>query len=242
MFKRKKKKVTLPKVETTQVTVPTLHGLKDAVVSAGTDVADWADGQAQAASEWARPRIEQGIENSKDAASKAAAKRDEAASKAAAKREEARDRLESKGSKLSGALAGSNVSAKELRSRSQDAALVLKGEAKAKPVKKKSGILGTLLGVLGVLAVAGAVAAYVAKTQQPKDDPWARPLTDPYVAPESGRDSTVGTTGVPATSSLSEVERGGHPTDGLPHDSDVQARDSDATLGDVLKEEERPRD
>ncbi len=69
-----------------------------------------------------------------------------------------------------------------------------RGKAAAKPGKgcartcsKRRGLLVTLL-----LALTAAVGAYWYKVRrEQQDDPWARPLTDPYAAPTTGRQSTV---------------------------------------------------
>lgn len=185
MLNRKKKKITVPTIETTQVTVPTLHGIKAAVVPAVAGAAaaakHWGDERAHEADEWAKPRLEQGRE------------RAQAAAGALAERsEEARHRIESDAPKLtetvSGLLASGAATREEAQTRAADALKVLKGEATAK--EKKKGVFGNILAALGILAVAGAIAAVVAKRQaQPKDDPWARPLTDPYIA---GKTTSVG--------------------------------------------------
>ena len=44
---------------------------------------------------------------------------------------------------------------------------------------------------LGLLSAAGAAVAALMKKSAPKDDPWATPLEDPYVAPSSGRHSKL---------------------------------------------------
>jgi hypothetical protein len=44
---------------------------------------------------------------------------------------------------------------------------------------------------LGLLSAAGAGVAAFMKKSAPKDDPWATPLEDPYVAPSTGRHSKL---------------------------------------------------
>lgn len=99
---------------------------------------------------------------------------------------------------VASAIAASAAATEEARHRSSDAALVLKGDATIK--RKRSGVAGGgllrgLLAALGVLGVAGAVAAYLTRRANEQDDPWARPLADPYVAPQSGREPTVAQSG-----------------------------------------------
>ena len=48
-----------------------------------------------------------------------------------------------------------------------------------------------MLLILGFLAAAAAGAAAFMKKSAPKDDPWATPVGDPYVAPSTGRHSGV---------------------------------------------------
>lgn len=78
----------------------------------------------------------------------------------------------------------------EAKHRSADAAEVLRGKATITHPRSRRLKRGVLT-VLGVLAVAGGVAAWLARRQHQEEDPWARPLADPYVAPQSGRESTV---------------------------------------------------
>ncbi|WP_040155273.1 hypothetical protein [Mobilicoccus massiliensis] len=178
MFQRKKKKIEVPTIETRTVTVPTAQGLKDMIAPAVASAAATAKGYTQEAAHQAEGYLEQVKPYLEQAEKKAGKVASQAKDKA------------SDNPKLAEFLA-SGAAAREVASqRSRDAALVLKGEAKAKPIKKH-GFAKFILN-LGVLAALGAVAAVVVqRLQQPKDDPWARPLTDPYVAPPAGRDATV---------------------------------------------------
>ena len=187
MFERKKKKIEVPTIETRTVTVPTTQGLKDmitpAVASAAAAAKEYTHEAAKNAEsylEQVKPYLEQGRE--------LAEKQAEHAKKQVANHDGLAELL------------ASGAAAREIATqRSRDAALVLKGDATVKP-KKKGGFAKVVVN-LGVLTVVGALAAVVAqKLRQPKDDPWARPLTDPYVAPAKGRDaSTTGGSGVEMT-------------------------------------------
>lgn len=179
--KTKKKKVVVPTVETRTINVPTASGVKAAVVPAAAAAAALAKNYADDAADWAKPHLDQ----SREFVEKQA--------------DQAKERV-SDAPKLSTLLTSSAAAREVAAQRSHDAALVLKGEATIKPKKQSGGVL-KFLGSLGLLAALGAAAAVVAqKMSKPKDDPWARPLTDPYVAPAAGRDSTVaGGTGVKVT-------------------------------------------
>ena len=58
----------------------------------------------------------------------------------------------------------------------------------ASPKRKKR---GKVLMALGLLSAAAAGVAAFMKRSAPKDDPWATPLEDPYVAPSTGRHSSL---------------------------------------------------
>lgn len=181
MFTRKttKKKVLVPSVETRTITVPTAHGIKEAVVPAVVGAAALAKSYTHEASDWAKPHLEQVSDLASTQASKA---QDRVA--------ELKDNM-GDSAKLSALVASGAAAKDEAARRTQDAALVLQGKAVVKRKKEKGGF-GKLVLNLGLLTALGAVAALVAqKFTQPKDDPWARPLTDPYVAPPAGRDTTV---------------------------------------------------
>lgn len=83
--------------------------------------------------------------------------------------------------------------------RAGDAALVLKGDAVVKREPEKGGFWSGLLTVFGLLTVAGGLAWFFNKRAAEQDDPWARPLADPYVPPTTGRDSSVADTGAVGT-------------------------------------------
>lgn len=173
MFTKKtqKKKVVVPTVETRTINVPTAEGLKAVAMPALAAAVAAAKNYSDEAADWAKPRLEQG----KAVAEEGAAKAKDLAGNSA------------KLSALTATAAGSKAA-----QRSRDAALVLKGDATIKKNKKKSGGFGKLVLNLGLLsALAAVVGVVVKKMQEPKDDPWARPLTDPYVAPAAGRDTTV---------------------------------------------------
>lgn len=255
VFTRKKKttKVTVPTIETTQITVPTVAGLKKAAVPAVTAAAaaakQWGDDQAQNAGEWARPRLEQGREVAGDLTSQLAQKREEA--------EEARDKATKRA-------VGTALAAKgALKAKKKKDAKAAK-KRKKKDAKDGGSLLGNIVAGLGVLALAGAAAAFVAKKQgQPKDDPWARPLTDPYVAPKTGRDSSVGTTGTatgtagvgtaasttgttPTTSDAPTSNLGDTPPATLAEgdrvdltDGGLPPEDGNKTLGEAIRDEDR---
>ena len=81
----------------------------------------------------------------------------------------------------------------EAATRGVGAKMVLTGEAVAK--QKRSLGVGGKVGkvglIVGLVAIVGAAAAYFVKKSAPKEDPWATPLQDPYVAPAAGVDSTL---------------------------------------------------
>jgi hypothetical protein len=74
--------------------------------------------------------------------------------------------------------------------------MVLTGEAVAKQKRSLSvgGKVGKVGLIVGLVAIVGAAAAYFVKKSAPKEDPWATPLQDPYVAPAAGVDSTLAAT------------------------------------------------
>jgi len=87
------------------------------------------------------------------------------------------------------AFATASAAAKEEAiSRGTGAAAVLSGDASASPKHNKK---GRVLLILGLFAAAAAGAMAFMKRSAPKDDPWATPLADPYVAPSTGRHSSV---------------------------------------------------
>ncbi len=128
-----------------------------------------------------------------------------------------------------GAVAGKNL-ADETGKRAPEAFAALKDDhdaqaamdaLKGKTRKKKKGWKLFLLAL-----VAGGAAAYVAKKQQaPKKDPWAVPAGDPYKAPESGRDSSLGAAAPAVSAPLA--------ADALATDEAIDATDGGLDGGDV---------
>lgn len=128
-----------------------------------------------------------------------------------------------------GAVAGKNL-ADETGKRAPQAFAALKDDhdaqaamdaLKGKTRKKKKGWKLFLLAL-----VAGGAAAYVAKKQQaPKKDPWAVPAGDPYKAPESGRDSSLGAAAPAVSAPLA--------ADALATDEAIDATDGGLDGGDV---------
>lgn len=138
------------------------------------------------AKEWARPRVEHGIEV-------AAPRLESAVSGLAPKVDTARDKLVEdlipRIAEAIGAWAAASAAAKEeVVARGAGAAAVISGDAVASPKHKKR---GRVLMTLGLFGAAAAGAAAFMKKSAPKDDPWATPLADPYVAPSTGRHSSV---------------------------------------------------
>ncbi|MDO5711683.1 MAG: hypothetical protein Q4P32_08110, partial [Micrococcales bacterium] len=187
MFERNTKKVTVPTVSTKRVTVPTMHGLRKLVAPTVAGAAAKSERYVKDAKAWS----DDVAHEAKDAAVPALAA---AAGTVTATSEAAKDKVDDTIPKIvdaiSGALAAGAATASESASKATD---VVTGEAKKKE-KRKKGFIGSLLSGLLTLAAAGAVIAWLRQREnKPRDDPWARPLTDPYVAPTSGRDSSVGT-------------------------------------------------
>lgn len=78
----------------------------------------------------------------------------------------------------------------------EGALAALKGEKRKKKGRKRLVLLAL---------VVGGIAAYFAKQKAtPKKDPWAVPAGDPYKAPETGRDSSVGA--VPPADSMATAD------------------------------------
>jgi hypothetical protein len=170
-----------------------------------------AVGQAAgSAKEWAKPHVEHGIEV-------AAPKLESAVSGLAPKVDTARDKIVDdllpRVTEAITAFAAASAAAKdEAVSRGTGAAAVISGDAVASPKHKKK-CRGVLLG-LGLLGGAAAGAAAFMKRSAPKDDPWATPLADPYVAPSArhsgasadrGASATSNTTGSSAATDETEV-------------------------------------
>lgn len=145
---------------------------------------EWGQPRVEAARLWAKPRVEHGIEI-------AAPKLESAVSGLAPKVDIARDKIVDellpRVTEAITAWAAASAAAKdEVVSRGSDAAAVVRGDAVATPKRKKR---GRVLMTLGLLGAAGAAVTSFLKKSAPKDDPWATPLTDPYIAPSNGRHS-----------------------------------------------------
>jgi hypothetical protein len=154
-----------------------------AVGQAAESAKEWGQPRVEAARHWAKPRVEHGIEV-------AAPKLESAVSGIAPKVDSARDKIVDdllpRLTEAIAAFSAASAAAKdEAVARGTGAAAVISGDAVASPKHKKKGRVVLL--ALGVLAVAAAAAAAFMKRPAPKDDPWATPLADPYVAPTTGR-------------------------------------------------------
>lgn len=195
--------VTGVEVDTGSRTLPSPSALKAKLAPMA---AGYAAAARHSAAESVGPRVEaarEAMAPKVEAAREAVGPRVESARGVAADRAgDVRDLVEENlprvAKMVASAIAASAAATEEARHRSSDAALVLKGDATIK--RKRSGVAGGgllrgLLAALGVLGVAGAVAAYLTRRANEQDDPWARPLADPYVAPQSGREPTVAQSG-----------------------------------------------
>jgi hypothetical protein len=157
-----------------------------AVGQAAENAIEWGQPHVEAARQWAKPRVEHGIEV-------AAPKLESAVSGLAPKVDTARDKIVDellpRVTEAITAWAAASAAAKdEALSRGADAVAVISGDAVASPRHKKR---RKVVLTLGLLSAAGAAAAAFMKKSAPKDDPWATPLEDPYVAPSSGRHSKL---------------------------------------------------
>ncbi len=285
MFERKKQKVTVPTIETKQVTVPTVAGIKSALVPAATGVAAMAKHTLADKKEQGKAAVAPRLEDAKgrvedDVLPRVADARDQLVD---AKDQFVEETLPKIVEAVSGALAAGAAATSDAVDKVRDAdaphrAALLAQDAKgraAEQVKqsrkeakrqakkgkalvgkeeKKGGFLSGLLTTLGLLAVAGGLAWFFAKKDAERDDPWARPLADPYVPPTTGRDSSVtagaaassGTTAgagadttfgtepptfTPSAGQVSEVPSGDH--DLIPPSVDAQGEDSDIKVVDV---------
>src|SRR5450759_5110586 len=157
-----------------------------AVGQAAGSAKEWGQPRVEAARLWAKPRVEHGIEI-------AAPKLESAVSGLAPKVDIARDKIVDellpRVTEAITAWAAASATAKdEVVSRGSGAAAVVSGNAVAVPKRKKC---RRVLMALGLIGAAGAAAAAFMKKSAPKDDPWATPLADPYVAPPTGRHSSL---------------------------------------------------
>ncbi|MBO3130470.1 hypothetical protein [Dermatophilus congolensis] len=175
-----KKKKTY-KIPSLKVTVPTLAGLWEAAEPKLSDAADVARDTATSVAQRAEESFEKARVAARDTADSVASQAEGRAGDLRSKWSEIVTQLEE----------ASDVDPQVWRERAVGARAVMRGDAVATPVKKKCAGFGGVLGVAVVLAAAGA-AYYVLKQRQAEyEDPWARPLTDPYAAPTSGRTSSV---------------------------------------------------
>ena len=73
------------------------------------------------------------------------------------------------------------------------------------------------------LSAAGVLAWFVNKRATEQDDPWARPLADPYVPPTAGRDTTVEgpASGLGDDVAATFAPSAGQISDVPPHDNDL---------------------
>ena len=163
--------------------------------------------RAQAAAEWSRPHVEHARERAQpavdavrdraqphlDHAVEAVGPRvlgavDNFAPRVDATRDHiVDDWLPKLSAAIATVVAASNAAkdqALDVSDRAPQALSVLKGES----VARRKGRRGKVFLVLGVLAAIGAAVAAVLN-RQPKDDPWATPLSDPYTATNAGRSS-----------------------------------------------------
>ncbi len=187
------------------------------VGQAASSAKEWGQPHMEAARVWAKPHVEHGIEV-------AAPKLESAVSSLAPKVDTARnkivDELLPRVAEAIAAFAAASAAAKdEAVSRGTDAAAVISGDAVASPKRKKK---GRVLLTLGLFAAAAAAAGAFMKKSAPKDDPWATPLADPYVAPSAGRHSSV----APVKDATAEAN-GTEPADGTkPADAEPEIIES----------------
>ena len=161
-----------------------------AVGQAAGSAMEWGQPRVEAARLWAKPRVEHGIEV-------AAPKLESVVSGLAPKVDTARDRIVDEllprlTEAIAAFTAASTAAKDEALSRGAGAASVISGDATATPKRKKK---GRLLLILGLFTAAAAGVATFMKKSAPKDDPWATPLADSYVAPSTGRHSSTASNG-----------------------------------------------
>lgn len=221
MLQRKQKKVAVvvPTLETKETTVPTKAGLKSAAADSVETVQARAGAKLDDAKAKAMPLL---AAAGAAVAPKLGEARDKVENDVLPRVADTRDHLaEAKDSfveetlpkiieAVTGAVAASSVAKSdalakvrdsEAAHRAADAAAVLKGD-KVAADKKSGGFFSGLLATLGLLAAAGGLAWFFNKRSVEQDDPWARPLADPYIPPATGRESTFGAgieTAAPAT-------------------------------------------
>lgn len=101
--------------------------------------------------------------------------------------------------------------AERLSEHASEAADTISGTKAAQAESKRRS--GTVLMVLGLAAAAAAAALTAMKQAQPKDDPWATPLLDPYTPASTDATGTAGDVSAvgsqsPATVAFSEDAQG----------------------------------
>lgn len=215
------------RIETTQVTVPTLRGLKQlaspyvsVAASRAQELGEKAQPALQRAAEKARPAVEQAIDQArpkvehaieaarpsveqaassakKQAKLGAAALKDHTPDSVTQKVREARTSVKGASPQFNLAVqqvldqATNPKARKEYQRRAAAAALVLKGEAKAKP-RRTCGLAKKVLGVLGIVALVGACTAAARHFLAVDDDPWMRASDEPAEAPATSENGTFG--------------------------------------------------
>lgn len=228
MFNRKNQKVTVPTIETRQATVPTVAGIKSAIGPVASRAKSLFDEQAEHGRALAAPRIE-------SARSAVAPHLQDARSAVAPRIADARHHVEADylpklvdakdqfandtlpkvalavssalgGSQLAGFEAVRRISDSEAAHRASDAARVLRGEAVATTKKTGRGIVSGLMATLGILGAAGTAAWFFNKRAAEQEDPWARPLAEPYID-DVAASTQVGTVGQVSDASAFEGEQ-----------------------------------
>ncbi len=139
-----------------------------AAISAAATTRDWASPRVAAARDWAAPKAQKGLDA-------AAPKLEQAVDTVSPKIDAARDKLVDEVlpklvDAINAATSQAAAARDEAASRGSDAVAVLKGDAVAKPKKRR----GRRLLILGSLA-AGVAAAFAVLKRRPQDDPWAVP-------------------------------------------------------------------
>ncbi|GAB79084.1 hypothetical protein SAMN05421595_2945 [Austwickia chelonae] len=254
MFQRKKQKVTVPTIEKLPVSTADVSELKDSLIPAASEAASKV-----------RTKVAEQTDHGKNLAAPALAA---AGAAVAPKLGEARAKVEEdvlprvseakdtfvdevvpkvvgavSAAVAAGAAAKSDALQKVKESdamhRASDAAMVLKGDAVVAPKRRKRGFGSSLLAAAGIVAVAGVIAWYVNKKAAEQDDPWARPLADPYVPPTEGRESTMSASSSPVGSGaamfssssgqVSEVPLENH--DLIPPSTEARAEDMPPASG-----------
>ena len=225
----------LARAQLLEATNAATHQLRDVIAPAmavkARDAKEWAGPRAADARAWAAPHVERGLE--------AAGPRVEAAvEKLTPAVDAARDKIvdellprvveavHAASVAAAGATAATTVAAETARSRSKDAAAVLRGEAIVKRRKQRSRRRWYVVFV--ALAAAGGAAFAVLKRQTPQEDPWAVPPGS-YPTPSSEPSAT----GDPLASGDASDALGG--TGNSLADPDVPGltTDSSATAGPV---------